>query len=111
MVNRTKTLGTQLINVTREQNGNYTCLVKNQSGENGSRTIELEMKGETVSPISKPCVNILTMPDVCDCQLRPVELVTVSGLDSECQSINVSREANITFTMTAKNFDRKQFHW
>ena len=47
MVNRTKTLGTQLINVTREHNGNYTCLVKNQSGENGSRTIELEMKGET----------------------------------------------------------------
>lgn len=53
VVNRTKTLGTQLINVTRKQNGNYTCLVKNQSGENGSRTIELEMKGETLIPISQ----------------------------------------------------------
>ena len=40
-----------------------------------------------------------------------MELVTVSGLDSECQSIKFSRKANITFTMTAKNFDRKQFNW
>ena len=47
VINRTKTLWTQLDTVTKEQNGNYTCLVKNQSGENGSRTIELEMKGET----------------------------------------------------------------
>ena len=46
-VNMTKTLRTQLENVTRKQNGNYTCLVKNQSGENGSRTIELEMRGES----------------------------------------------------------------
>ena len=50
VINRTKTFWTQLDNVTKEQNGNYTCLVKNQSGENGSRTIELEMKGETFTP-------------------------------------------------------------
>ncbi len=114
VINRTKTFWTQLDNVMREQNGNYTCLVKNQSGENGSRTIELEMKGETFTPKS---VNATLMvftahsTDECDCQLRSVELVTASGSHSECPTINVSRDANITFTMTTKNFDRKQFHW
>ena len=51
VINRTKIFWTQLDNVTGEQNGNYTCLVKNQSGENGSKTIELEMKGETFTSV------------------------------------------------------------
>ena len=62
VVNRTKTWVAKLANVTEEQvmmmimmmmmitgkqDGNYTCLVKNQSGENGSKTIEMEIKGES----------------------------------------------------------------
>ena len=62
VINRTKTFWTQLDNVTKEQNGNYTCLVKNQSGENGSRTIELEMKGETFTP--KFCIDRIGIDDL-----------------------------------------------
>ena len=35
-----------LTNVTESDSGNYTCLVKNHSGENGSNTINLLVDGE-----------------------------------------------------------------
>ena len=43
----TKSLNHSINNISQEDSGNYTytCLVKNQSGENGSKTIELDVKG------------------------------------------------------------------
>ena len=49
--------------------------------------------------------------DVCDCQLRAVKYITANGSQPNCPTIGVSNVTNITFTMTAKNFDKKQFHW
>lgn len=43
--NLTKLFSSHLDNVTDSNAGNFTCLVKNQSGENGSKTIEIEIKG------------------------------------------------------------------
>lgn len=41
-----KTWVSHLASVSGEDSGNYTCLVTNASGENGSKTVEVVVQGK-----------------------------------------------------------------
>ena len=44
--NKNKTWISSISGVRKEDSGNSTCLVINASGENGSKTVEVEVGGE-----------------------------------------------------------------
>ena len=74
-----------------------TCLVKNQSGENGSSTVSLDVQ------------------DDCNCSIRHVNITTESE-SSECFEIiaNVTQDKNqdpIIFTLLTNSYDQEQFYW
>ena len=63
----TKSLNHSINNISQEDSGNYTytCLVKNQSGENGSKTIELDVKGINIlneMQGAKICIKMICNP-------------------------------------------------
>ena len=112
--NRTKLVISHLTNVTQSQVGNYTCLVNNQSGENGSKTIQLEVKGSLNVKISN--LNVwqcnCCISDECNCKIRNIQTSNTSKYDGFVPLFSdVSQVDSVRFTMLVKNFDPHQFHW
>ena len=91
--NLTKSWYATILNVTEKDSGNYTCLVENHSGENGSNWVRLDVQNN------------------CDCQIQPVEMATYNEDGSVDINTTVSQDNEIIFPILTRNFDQRQFHW
>ena len=78
--------------MTQKDSGNYTCLVENHSGENGSNWVQLDVQ------------------DICPCQIGHVDMATNDDGSVEINT-TVSHHEDIVFTILSRNFDKKQFYW
>ena len=107
--NKNKTWVSRLYTVGSNHSANYTCLVINASGENGSNTVEVEVKGNKEGLTGR--VNLLPLClDECVCMIGHLKM-TPMNTSGNCLRISSNVSDDITFSMVTQNFDPDKFGW